>query len=37
MPDSLDEIRIRAILQLIGERVPTPSSLTLIGGARWPF
>jgi hypothetical protein len=32
MPESLDEIRIRAILQLMGERVTTPSNLILIGG-----
>jgi hypothetical protein len=32
MPESLDGIRIRAILQLIGERIATPSDLVLIGG-----
>ena len=32
LPESLNEIRIRAILQKIGERVATPSNLILIGG-----
>jgi hypothetical protein len=32
MPESLDAIRIRAILQLIGERITTPANLILIGG-----
>jgi hypothetical protein len=32
MSESLDEIRIRAILQLIGDRIPAPANLILIGG-----
>lgn len=32
MSESLDETRIRAILQLIGERITMPSNLILIGG-----
>jgi hypothetical protein len=32
VPESLGELRIRAILNLIGERVATPSNLILIGG-----
>src|SRR5262245_6447899 len=32
MSESLDETRIRAILQLIGELITVPSKLVLIGG-----
>ena len=32
MPENMDNTQIQSILQTMGERIPTPSRLTLIGG-----